>query len=104
MKQILIDKFVVPSNTVEEFIQRMNYNRNFLKTIPGFINDSVYERREENGNLNIITIAIWENEAILNKAKELVQEEYKRIGFNPAEMIERLNITMERGIYKEIED
>lgn len=104
MKQIFIDKFKIPQNAIEEFSQRMNYNRKFLKTIPGFINDTAYEMKDENGNLNIITVAVWENEEVLKKAKELVQEEYKRIAFDPAEMMSRLNVTMERGVYKEIVD
>lgn len=103
MNQIFIDRFVVPKNSFEEFVQRMNYNRNFIKNIPGFIKDTAYERTDENGNIIVITIAVWASEELLNKAKETVQSEYKRIGFNPAEMLARLNITMERGTYTEIE-
>ena len=44
---------------------------------------------------------VWESADAVKKAKEAVQAEYKRQGFNPSEMVERLNITMERGIYKE---
>ncbi len=102
MKQIFIDKFSIPKDAYEEFVQRMNYNRNFLRTLPGFLEDSAYERIDESGNIIVITVAIWENLEVLNKAKEAVQAEYKRIEFNPEEFLNRLKITMDRGIYKEI--
>jgi heme-degrading monooxygenase HmoA len=96
----LIDKFFVPKNALEEFIQRMNYNRNFIKNLPGFIEDDVYEQTDEQGDLNIITIATWESQEHINEAKNAVQSEYKRMGFNMAEFIGRLNIKIERGVYK----
>jgi len=102
MKQIFIDKFIVPKDAYKEFIQRMNYNRNFIRKLSGFIEDAAYERNDENGNIIVVTVAIWESQDALTKAKEIVQVEYKRIGFNPVEMFTRLNINMDRGIYKEI--
>ncbi|OGU36400.1 MAG: hypothetical protein A2068_00220 [Ignavibacteria bacterium GWB2_35_6b] len=101
MKQIFIDKFIIPQNAVEEFISRMEYNRNFIKNIQGFMKDSVYQSKDENGNLVIITVAEWKDETALKNAKELVQTEYKKIGFDPVKMTARLNIKMERGIYNE---
>jgi len=102
MKQIFIDKFVLPENAKAEFFQRMNYNRTFLKTQPGFISDAAYERTDEQGNLIVVTVAIWESEDAIAKAKAAVQNEYKRIGFNMPAMLERLKITIERATYHEI--
>ena len=102
MKQFFIDKFTIPKSAREEFVQRMNLNRNFIKNLPDFIQDTVYERSDENGNIIALTIAVWENEEAIKKAKEAVQKEYKRIGFNPEEMLTRLNILMDREIYKEM--
>ncbi|EJL61787.1 antibiotic biosynthesis monooxygenase family protein [Flavobacterium sp. CF136] len=101
MKQIFIDKFIVPEKSKQEFLERVSINRNFIKNLNGFIKDEAYERTDEDGNLIYITIAIWENETSLKKAKETVQAEYKKEGFNIAEMLARLNITMDRNIYKE---
>ncbi|MDB4926824.1 antibiotic biosynthesis monooxygenase [Mucilaginibacter sp.] len=102
MKQIFIDKFLVPQNAQQEFIERMNINRNFIKDFPGFIEDVAYERTDEQENLVYITIATWENEESLKNAKGLVQAEYQKQGFNMSAMLERLEIKMERGIYKKI--
>jgi predicted transcriptional regulator len=94
-----IDKFFVPKNSIEEFTRRMNYNRGFIKNLDGFIKDEIYEQKDEEGNLTIITIAAWQSQEDLNNAKSIVQDEYKRIDFNPTEFTKRLNIKMERGIY-----
>jgi len=94
-----IDKFFVPADSIEEFTQRMNYNRNFIKNLPSFIEDKVYEQRDAEGNLNIITIAVLENQHYVDEAKSAVQSEYKRIEFNMPAFIERLKIKHERGLY-----
>lgn len=104
MKQIFIDTFIVPAKSKQEFLERVSINRNFIKQLNGFIKDDAYERTDENGNLIYMTIAVWENEAALKKAKETVQAEYKKEGFNITEMFERLHIVMERNIYKEAEN
>lgn len=102
MHQIFIDKFIIPKSSFEEFFEKMNYNRQFIKQITGFIKDVVFKSLDEHGNVQIITITEWKDEESLNKAKELVQMEYKRIGFNPPEFMSRLNVKMERGTYQEI--
>lgn len=103
-RQVLIDKFYVPREAKPEFVDRMMSNRRFIKDLPGFIADNVYEHTDEQGNFIYVTVAIWQNSAALNKAKEAVQQEYKRINFNPPEMLNRLHIRMERKIYSELED
>ena len=99
-----VDKFSVPKVSVGEFLERMNYNRVFIKTLPGFISDQVFEQKDNEGNLVIITIAVWENQDKLNQAKTTVQTEYKRIAFNPVEFYQRLNIKMERGQYSKFKE
>ena len=94
-----IDKILVPAAAKQEFTERMNLNRAFIKQLAGFVKDEVYERRDEQGNFIYITVATWENEEALKKAKDAVQAEYKREGFNPAAFFERLKIVMDRGIY-----
>jgi len=100
LEKILIDKLIVPEKAKQEFIERMNINRNFIKQQPGFIGDAVYERSDGQGNLVYVTVAVWQNEDALNNAKEAVQAEYRKQNFNLPEMLKRLNITIDRGIYK----
>jgi heme-degrading monooxygenase HmoA len=103
MKQIFIDKFLVPEKAIEEFKERTKLNMDFIRMQPGFIKEEAYERTDENANLVYITVVIWKNEDAIKKAKAVVQTEYKKQGFNPMEMMERLHITLDRGTYTEVE-
>jgi len=99
-EQIFIDRFIVPEKAKQEFTERMNINRSFIKNLPGFIEDTVYERVDEQGNLIVVTVAVWANPEAIKKAKEAVQAEYQKQGFNVQEMLTRLNIIIDRGVYK----
>jgi len=99
-----IDKFVVPAAAKKEFLDRMKINRTFIRTLPGFIEDAAYTYTNDKDDLICVTVALWENIEALNKAKEAVQQEYKRQGFDAAEMYKRLNISPDRGIYTVLKD
>ncbi|WP_114938213.1 antibiotic biosynthesis monooxygenase [Mucilaginibacter endophyticus] len=104
MKQIFIDQFTVPSGAELEFKERMKVNRDFIKKLDGFIEDRAYERHDDQGNLICITTAIWQNEDVLQKAKEAVQQLYRQQGFDMKAMLQRLNISMERNTYQAVTD
>ncbi|SEN90661.1 hypothetical protein SAMN05192574_104554 [Mucilaginibacter gossypiicola] len=104
MKQIFIDQFIVPAIAQQEFKERMKVNRDFIKKLDGFVEDKAYERHDERGNLICITTAIWENEYVLQKAKEAVQQLYQQQGFDMKAMLQRLHISMERNTYQAITD
>jgi len=101
-RQMLIDKFFVPKNAVQEFTQQMNVNRDYIHKLPGFISDEVLKQEDKEGNLTIITIARWQNQNYIDSARQKVQQEHSRIGFNQAEFTRTLNIKMERGFYQEL--
>lgn len=94
-----IDKFLVPAAAIKEFKERVHINRELIKKLPGFIEDAAYEYADKDGNLIFVTVALWQNSEALNKAKEAVQAEYKKDGFDMPAMIKRLGITVDRGIY-----
>jgi hypothetical protein len=99
MEQIFIDKFFVPREAKTEFEYQMNINRHFIKNLPGFIRDDIYERTDENENFFYVTMAVWVNEEAVERAKKEVQSEYQRTGFDMPGMLKRLNIMIERGVY-----
>ena len=103
-QQTLIDRFIVPQPAIDTFMQRVNYNRNFIKKLPGFMHDAAYQHRDEKGNLIFVTVAVWENETVISNAKAAVQAEYKRIGFNMPQFLEQAGIIIERGIYEAVEE
>jgi heme-degrading monooxygenase HmoA len=99
-----IDKFFVPKAAINEFQERVKINRDFIKTLPGFIEDAAYGYTDNEGNLIFVTVALWQNQEALNKAREAIQEFYKKDGFNPVEMFQKLHITVDRGIYTQVHE
>jgi predicted ester cyclase len=94
-----IDKFFVPTPGIDEFTERMQKNRDFLKTLPGFIKDDAYSSKDADGNFTFVTIAVWRDHAAVENAKQLVMAEYKKEGFDLQAMLTRLHITIDRGLY-----
>lgn len=100
---VLIDKFHVPKASIAPFMEKMDTNRQLIKTLPGFIGDNVFQQTEANGDLVVVTVAEWESLDSIAKAKETVQSEYKKTGFDLPGFIAKLGITMERGIFERTE-
>lgn len=99
MNQILIDRFEFPQDAKEVFLERVKINREFIKTIPGFLGDEAYIQ-EGNDKILFLTIATWENQTCLDNAKTMVFSEYQRQGFVMQDFLTRHSIRIEREIYK----
>lgn len=97
-----VDKFTIPHNSFDEFCNQMNYNRSLIKKLPGFIKDLVLTQDVKDGNIVLMTVAMWESQEKLDAAKLVVQEDYRKTGFNPAAFLQRLNIQMERTQFKSL--
>jgi len=98
-----IDKFKVPAAAREEFLSRVRTSNEVLHAIPGFVEDRFFEQLGATGNSKIVTIAVWENEQAFSEAKLLVQEHYKKIGFNPGDIIKRLGIEADMDAYTNLD-
>lgn len=103
-KVSFIDKFVVPPASITAFSERMCINRAFIRTLPGFIEDAAYTHTDERGNMVCVTVAQWAGQDAVNKAKEAVQAEYKRQGFDLQAMLKQWGITIDRGLYTQQPD
>lgn len=98
-----IDEFEIPKKSYSQFREKLDYNRNLIKNLNGFIKDEMIKNNDEIDSIKIITIAIWKDEQSLNDAKKSVKAEYKRISFDPVEFNQKLNIKMRRNIYSYLE-
>ena len=98
-----VDLFTMPKSSFPEFFERMEMNRNFIRSLEGFIRDKKMIKEDQNGNITVMTVAIWKNQKALNNAKDMVQEKYKQVGFDPEDFYERLDIKMQREIFRNLE-
>ncbi|PSL22938.1 antibiotic biosynthesis monooxygenase [Dyadobacter jiangsuensis] len=96
-----ISKYLIPAAAKETFLERQHMARAFIHSLNGFVRDYAYERITETGDTEYITIATWIDEDAINNAREAVQAENQRTGFDRAEMLKRLQIRMEPGLFRE---
>jgi hypothetical protein len=102
-QKILIDIFAVPELAREEFLQRSRDNRLFLRTLPGFVQDFIFEKSGGPGRYNFVTLAVWKNAVALDAARIAVSAQYAKSGLNLIETLKRLGIEMDRAQYIQIE-
>jgi len=100
MQKVLIDVFIVPQESKAAFAERTHSIQSFLKTLPGFVEGFVYEKRAGENPYNIITTAVWENEEAFGNAKQAVAAEFQKQNFSPQEVMNELKVEGERGIYE----
>ena len=99
MEAVLIDQFVVPEGAVEEFLQHVRFSANIVKTRPGFVEGYVLQRASGDGRVNVVTTALWASQVAMEDARKSIAAEFASIGFNPPEIMKRLGVQIERGIY-----
>lgn len=100
MEVVLIDQFIVPEESKGRFLEEVRKSAAFLRTLPGFLEGFVYEKTDGEGRTNVVTSAVWKDETAFQNAKKSAAEGFKKIGFNPPEIMKALKVDMERGIYR----
>jgi heme-degrading monooxygenase HmoA len=96
---VLIDTFIVPEESRARFLEEVHKSATFLRTVPGFVEGFVYEKDGESRH-NVVTIAVWKDEEAFQNAKKSAAEGFKKIGFNPPEIMKNLNVEIERAVYR----
>jgi len=100
MQNVLIDLFSVPEESMTEFLQAARSAQNFVKTLPGFVEGFLYEKKDGSSRYNVATTAVWRDEAAFENAKQTVAEEYRKRGYDPQETAKRLKIETVRSTYE----
>jgi len=98
-----VDKFVVPGNAREEFLERVRSIHTFLKAQPGFLQDFVLEQFSGPGEFNVVTTVEWASQEAFENASAVVKERYREMSFNPQETLARLGIKADVANYRRLE-
>jgi len=100
METILIDEFIVPEESKAAFMEGTRKVQSFIRTLPGFVEGFLYEKKDGENSHNFLTTAVWENEEAFENAKKAVAVEFQRQGFNPQETRQKLKIDGVRSTYE----
>lgn len=98
-QQYRIDSFLVPDAVRAEFEATMRRNMAFISKLPGFLGHIVFEKAGGPSSFNIVTLAAWESQAAIDRARDSVAAYYARIGFDPAGTMARWGVKAEVGQY-----
>jgi heme-degrading monooxygenase HmoA len=97
---VLIDKFIVPQESKARFLEQVHKSATFLRMLPGFVEGFVYEKTDGEGRHNVVTTAVWRDEEAFQNAKKSAAEGFKKIGFDPPEIMKKLNVEIERAVFR----
>lgn len=100
MEKVLIDTFVVPEESKAAFLDVARNVQLFLKSLPGFVEGFLFEKKDGDSRYNFLTTAVWRDEAAFENARQSVAAEFQRNGFDPQETIRRLQIERLRSVYE----
>lgn len=95
-----IDAFSVPAASRAEFEAAMHRNLAFIEKQQGFVHHIVFEKTTGPTSFDIVTIAVWENQAAIDAASDTVRAYYQQIGFDMPATMTRLGITASLGYYQ----
>lgn len=100
MQKVFIDELFVLEESEVEFLEAARKSQSFIRTLSGFVEGFLYERKDGESHHNFLTIAVWESEEAFENAKAAVVLEYKQRGYDPQETVKRLKIERVRSTYE----
>lgn len=98
-----VDRFTVPSSARDEFLRRVADTHRILATQRGFVRDFVLEQSAGVDAFNLVTMAEWESQEAIERARDVVADMHRQLGFEPREMFTRLGIHAELGSYRALD-
>lgn len=98
-----VDRFTVPAGARDEFLMRVTATHKILASQRGFVRDVLLEQPARPDGFNLVTMAEWESQEAIERAREVIGDFYHQLGFDPTEMFGRLGIRAERGNYRPLE-
>ncbi len=99
MEIVLIDTFIVPEESKNEFREAAVNAQTFIKTLPGYVEGYIFEQTSGESSSNFLTTAVWKSEEAFEDAKKFVLAEYQKRGYDPQETRKRLGIEQTRSTY-----
>jgi heme-degrading monooxygenase HmoA len=99
-----VDKFSVPRQAREEFLEKVRATHGLLRSQAGFVEDAILEQASGPGEFNFVTIVEWENAEAMEPARRAVAALHEQMNLDPREMFTRLGIRADLGNFKRVEE
>ena len=94
-----LDQFSVPDGARGDFEAAMRRNLGHLATLPGFLGHVAFTKVGGPTKFHYATLAMWEDAATFERAKEAMQAFMAQIGFDAAAKLAEWGVEAELGAY-----
>ena len=71
-------EIIVPEESKAAFLERTQKVQSFIRTLPGFVDGFLYQKKDGESRHNFLTTAVWENEAAFENAEGPSPPNFKR--------------------------
>lgn len=95
-----IDKFSVPRESIEPFLERLREAHQFLDTLEGCIQNRILQLDSGTSHFNIMTLVEWRDVDSFERAKTRAMERHAASGVRPQELFKELGVEADLGNYK----
>ncbi|WP_157015769.1 antibiotic biosynthesis monooxygenase family protein [Mesorhizobium xinjiangense] len=97
-----VDKFIVPQDARETFLDRVGTTHDILRRQDGFVQDFILEQDSGPGRYNFVTLVEWESEADVENAAAQVARAHAETRFDRKAMMDRLGIVADIANYGQL--
>jgi hypothetical protein len=97
-----VDKFVVPAESLPEFIAQMRRAHQTLATLPGCQQKHVLTQTGGDGEFNVVTVVEWANAQAVASAQAVMLRKFEEEGFDPATFRRKLGVRGDSGFYSRV--
>lgn len=94
-----IDKFAVPAAAMTEFMQRLHHIEELLSRQRGCLQNLILKASDVSTEFNVLTLVEWESNQCMTSAREAVQIEYAKEGFDSSAFMSRLGVRADMGSF-----
>lgn len=94
-----IDKFSVPTDSMDEFLAQVRHTHEILGRQPGIIRNDVITLVDGDSAYNVVTAVTWESAESLRNAGSAVAADVAATGFDRTGFLTRLGVTADFGTY-----
>lgn len=98
-----VDKFVVPMEVRDEFVEKVRATHSILKQQRGYLHDLILEKSAGNGNFNFVTFVEWESADVMQQAREAVIAMHKATEFDTRTFLQQNGIQADIANYLSID-
>jgi heme-degrading monooxygenase HmoA len=96
-----IDKFVVPSQSISAFVERIHHVQRMLGEQPGCLQKHVLTQTGDSSEFDVVTVVEWASADAVAAARLVMEKQLAGEGFDIQAFRKKLGVRGDSGMYRE---